>query len=260
MQMCRKATVQAACTQEDGSARDCNPVHHAADRWGSQVKLLGHTCFVVPLHTCTNADERNVLDSWCAAGLHHQDYYSVPFERQLSQHTCSRFQQSVFAGEPARAEPAGTPEHAAAYLKSAAAGRRLPPAQVLSAIVALEKAKLPVRCCPSCGYIHVCRGAGVDTPAAQGAQPGCATRRVTSWTRSAATGRRAARAGAWSSTQARPPRPLLRAAYKLPADHPALSLGLGMLHGWRPLALATPTPAECLPQGPPACAVCSRPG
>ena len=36
-------------------------------------------------------------------------------------------------------------EQAAAYLKAAASGRRLPPAQVLSAILALEKAKLPVR-------------------------------------------------------------------------------------------------------------------
>ena len=32
-----------------------------------------------------------------------------------------------------------------AYLKAAASGKRLPPAQVLAAILALEKAKLPVR-------------------------------------------------------------------------------------------------------------------
>ena len=51
------------------------------------------------------------------------------------------------AGEPARAAPASTAEQGASYIKAAAAGLRLPPAEVLSAILALEKAKLPVRCC-----------------------------------------------------------------------------------------------------------------
>ena len=49
------------------------------------------------------------------------------------------------SGGAARSEPASAMEQAVAYLKAAASGKRLPPAQVLAAILALEKAKLPVR-------------------------------------------------------------------------------------------------------------------
>ena len=54
------------------------------------------------------------------------------------------------AGGEARSEPASATEQAVAYLRTAASGKRLPPAQVLAAILALEKAKLPVRMLCAC--------------------------------------------------------------------------------------------------------------
>lgn len=143
--MRRKATGQTACTQEDGSACNCNTFLYAADRY-----LLCQTrdcAMLLPIlqlfvwHLIVTC-----LIAWCSASLR------VP-SRALQPHSIGHkvsLQLSLtlsLAGEPARAEPASSPEQGASYIKAAAAGRRLPPAQILSAILALEKAKLPVRCC-----------------------------------------------------------------------------------------------------------------
>lgn len=69
------------------------------------------------------------------------------------------------AGGPARSEPAGATEQAVAYLKTAASGKRLPPAQVLAAILALEKAKLPVRTLCACTAAACLLHANPDHPA-----------------------------------------------------------------------------------------------